>query len=421
MNQNNLKILTVIFSLSKGGTERAAVNFAIAYKRLGHNSKLITTTGRGPREAECVQNNILVYDYNSAADLASIQGWSPDIIHIHSHLLEYTQILHLHQLIPDASIVETNVFSSPSPWEHLLSRSFQLSAWCLWLYLQRGGNSQIATVVPNPIDCASFYRADKDTTNAFRNRFEINPDTLLFGRIGQAFDSKWSPLIITAFEQAKSYLPDCQLLLVNPPPSIVKRAAASKYRNDIIAIPQLVGDQSLRSAYSTIDLFLHAADQGESFGMVLAESLLCETPVVCLATPWADNSQIEVAKNNVCGYAVDSSKHFHAAVKSLLLNPHSRRSKGKAGRTHIITNYDSQVVAMRALQSLKVHPEGSNQIPSKIYQLRNGPNILTKLILDSYPNLDLTRLTCESNVKNVLLFLRFYTRRLLAKLIHNHR
>ena len=40
-----------------------------------------------------------------------------------------------------------------------------------------------------------------------------------------------------------------------------------------------------------MDVFAHSAQQGESFGYVLAEAALCEIPIVTMATPWADDSQ----------------------------------------------------------------------------------------------------------------------------------
>jgi len=33
-----MKILTIVYGLNIGGTERAAVNIATAYKKLGHDS-----------------------------------------------------------------------------------------------------------------------------------------------------------------------------------------------------------------------------------------------------------------------------------------------------------------------------------------------------------------------------------------------
>ncbi|PIT04891.1 hypothetical protein TSA1_32210 [Bradyrhizobium nitroreducens] len=53
-------------------------------------------------------------------------------------------------------------------------------------------------------------------------------------------------------------------------------------------------DARLSGFYSAMDAFLHLAEIGESFGMVLCEALLCGTPIITLSTPLRDNSQLEV-------------------------------------------------------------------------------------------------------------------------------
>ena len=53
----------------------------------------------------------------------------------------------------------------------------------------------------------------------------------------------------------------------------------------MIDIAFLKDDKELSNCYSAIDIFVHAANQGESFGMVLAEAQLCQTPIITLSTP----------------------------------------------------------------------------------------------------------------------------------------
>ena len=38
-----MKILTVIYTLDKGGTQRSAINFAIGYLNLNHDSRILIT------------------------------------------------------------------------------------------------------------------------------------------------------------------------------------------------------------------------------------------------------------------------------------------------------------------------------------------------------------------------------------------
>ena len=74
----------------------------------------------------------------------------------------------------------------------------------------------------------------------------------------------------------------------------------------------------LESPREHINIFLHISKIGESFGYVIAESLLCETPVVTLNTPWADNSQSELVGNRKGGFTIFQKKNFIKAVQMLI-------------------------------------------------------------------------------------------------------
>lgn len=59
---------------------------------------------------------------------------------------------------------------------------------------------------------------------------------------------------------------------------------------------------------------------GESFGIVLAEAILCGLPVVTLQTPYADNSQAEVVGHNIGGLVANRYTGVYEAVTLLLEN-----------------------------------------------------------------------------------------------------
>ncbi|WP_155487113.1 glycosyltransferase, partial [Vibrio harveyi] len=141
-----------------------------------------------------------------------------------------------------------------------------------------------------------------------------------------------------------------KLLLVNAPDSIIKQAENSIYSNDIVIIDRIKGDYNLSIAYTVIDIFMLIAEQGESFGYVSTESLLCETPIVSLNTPWADNSQAEVIGNNVGGVLVNNIKALIEEVDFLIENKSKRNKLGKSGRERIITKYNYLKIAERAIE-----------------------------------------------------------------------
>ena len=89
---DDMKILTVVYSLGKGGTERAAQNFALAYKALGHDSRLVFTRLDGPRKYNLQREDVPVSSLLDQADIDYLTDWEPEIVHLHSHGLTTAEV-----------------------------------------------------------------------------------------------------------------------------------------------------------------------------------------------------------------------------------------------------------------------------------------------------------------------------------------
>ena len=124
-------------------------------------------------------------------------------------------------------------------------------------------------------------------------------------------------------------------------------------------------------------IFLHIAKIGESFGYVLAESLLCETPIITLNTPWADNSQSEVIGNRIGGFSVFKKRNFINAVQILINDKKLRLSFGSKGRKRIKSKYDHKVLSQKVIDKLI---NSSNLLNKKKV---DSPYILTSDVIDS--------------------------------------
>lgn len=346
------KILTVVFSLSKGGTERAAQVFAEAYQEIGHDSRLLSLYGLGPRYDE-IKDRIKVWNGISDNNLEEIKEWMPDIIHIHSHGPKEEDINKLLNIFKnnDVKIIEQNVFSLPSPWAKRVDISFQLSNWALWLFNLRGGDKFKSSVIPYPVVCDNFYPKNKEDIKKFRNNLNIPEDAFVLGRIGQSCSGKWSIILIDSFNKLAKVHQNMFLVVVNPPENILRKINKSPFKERIIYIPAIYGDDNLAIAYSSFDLMIHTAEIGESFGYVLAESILCGTPVVTLSTPWGDNSQCEVVGNLRGGYVVNSLKGIIKAVEHFMRIDNKDEIK-ISGRDYILKEYNYLEVANRAIDSL---------------------------------------------------------------------
>jgi len=390
-----MKILTVVYSLGKGGTERTAQNFAIGYANLGCDSRVLFTKEDGIRREYLEEKNIPIYCLKNQNHKKYITYWKPQIIHLHSLGIEINEFKEIKNFFPESKIIETNVFSKPSPWVEDIHVSYQLSKWCDWLYHRRSPKKYPTALIPNCVDITKFkYTGDQRVRN-FRESYGISCNDIVIGRIGQKFDGKWSILLIELFEEIRVIYENIKLIIVNAPYSIIDRVNKSVFKSDIIHIEQLIGDSNLADCYSSLDVFVLIAEQGESFGMVLTESLLCETPVVTLATPWADNSQGEVIGNNKGGFVAAKKKYLLPLIRKLIDDESLRKKIGKAGRDHIIKTYDLNKVAN---DSLRICNSSSFKhtiaTPNKLMNLTEGRiNIFTRLILRSGKLFSILRFT----------------------------
>lgn len=396
---STMHILTVVADLDKGGTQRAAQNFAEAYRWLGHDSRVLATRSGGVRHEELARESIPVWVGMEPNTLAAIRQWQPEVVHIHSHGPRLTEIRAILDHAPEARILETNVFSKPSPWVGAVDVSFQLSTWCSHLYARRAGARAPSAVVPNPVKVSGFRRAPQDQIDRFRAEHRIEPNEILIGRIGQADESKWSSLLVRTFEHLGDHGIPAKLVVVNAPPGILAACRASPHASKVVMIDKVIGDEALSIVYSAIDLFVHVADVGESFGLVLAESMLCESPVVTLSTPWKDNSQGEVVGHGVGGLVATTPAGFIDAALTLCRDPARRRELGRCGRERILERYDSIAVARQALEYATVRGRDVASAPNRsailaIYRdAADRPSRLTTLVVDRLRRLELTRYT----------------------------
>ena len=341
-----MKILTIVFDLEKGGTQRAAQVFAEGYLALGNDSKVLAMYDLGSRYEE-IKSQMHVWHGISQDTIKAISIWQPEIIHLHSLLLKLSDVNRIISSCPNAKIIETNVFTKVSPWISKVDVSFQLSYWAEWLFNLRGGKKYTSAVLPNPIKCDAFNRASDEKIKEFKQTYGIPQNAFVIGRIGQADIGSWSTYIVNVFDQLIKTYPKAYLLLVNPPLEIVEKGKQSRNKSQIICIPKIIGDKKLSIAYSSMDIMLHILPKGETFGIVIAESILCETPVITLSTPWFNNSQVEVVKNGIGGYVVNNKKNLIKVINKLKSG--ELKFDPIKAKKHIINSFDYLKVSNDAI------------------------------------------------------------------------
>lgn len=363
-----IRFLTLVSSLIRGGTERAAVNYALGYHHAGYPSAVFAYRGGGPREAQLRAEGIPVFigsedptDFSRAADEA--RAWAPDILHLNRPgIADSASAETLRALIhPRLRVFETNVFGyvDASADRTMIDLHLHLSRWCLWKWTQsiKGVEPRSpGVVVPYSVDSPSFSSTTIDERSASRRRFGIPEGAFVFGRIGQASAPKWSSALILAFEAVAKAEPRAWLAACGMPNPL--RAMASKLpegvRNRFIELPITDSDAELRRYYSLMDTFVHVSEKGESFGMVLCEAMLCEVPVITMSTPLRDNSQIEVVPNGKAGIVVQNLPQLIQAMLDIQKNYATLQTMRREARRSVIERFDIPTVAKRLVELAKI-------------------------------------------------------------------
>ncbi len=395
-----MKYLTLLQDLDYRGSQRVAQNYSLGMKRLGHDVRVLTIDSLGSRakylETEGVNCACLATQPGS---IDRVCDWTPDIVHIHrAGIYDRTInpiIVELKDRI-NPVIIETSIFSRVDykiP-PHIIDIHLHLTKWCLWKWMQWSKSLSyrpLATILPNSVVAIEFYRSSPEDIRDLKSKLGIPPNDFVFGRIGANCESKWHPLIVDGFRHIGKLHQNISLLLVSPPPSIIKliENLPIELKKKVFISPRIESDRELRVLYSSMDVMLHAARIGESFGIVLAESLLCETPVIALSSPTKDNSQIELVKHQQTGLVANTPAAFIEAMNEVHQNRCKVRKFGENGRRDILASYQNEYVCNRLEQLCKLLLENRQDLKKKLPQLLKTNNFTTEVsdfvdILDGF-------------------------------------
>lgn len=373
-----MKILNINTSLGIGGTERAAVNYTVGYKELGHDSRFMVIYGGHERIGRLEEKEILLYNYiGNEGIIDELKAWRPDVLHIHrSNEVDpnIKNVIEDFKTSCGSLVAETNVFSRyiNSTWyKQNIDISFQLSQWCLWKYNQwKGSNSKpLSAYGPYAVENENFYKADDLAVERFKLQQGIDKDSFVIGRLGQPLDSKWHPEIIAFFARACNQYSNLTLFLVGPSPSVINNlnGLTDDIREKVKVIDRIEGDEQLRLYYSSLDIFLHYSTIGESFGYVLVEAMMCGVPVITWSTLLKDNSQIEVVGNRIGGLVVNSSKSLRKAF-DLLYNDYEMRLKISAGlRDWVLKRFEAKIVCAGFVKLFDEMRQGNDHVSQPKY------------------------------------------------------
>lgn len=370
-----MRILTVVRNLGPGGTQRSAQSHAVGYRDAGHESAVLAYEGGGPREAELAAEGIEVFVGDPDDPASAIEravAWRADSVHIHRMGREdpvSADIMRRLRAESARAVIETNHFARAdrSADCRLIDVHIQLSRWCLWQWRRRCRGMRprpIGIALPHIIRADRFSPGTADERAQWRAEHNIPADAVLFGRVAQPLQPKWSPVLFQAFEKVAAEDANAWLLVVGLPPadrSLID-AMPEPIRRRVVQIEFLHGDEALKACYNALDVFAHACRIGETFGMVICEAALCGVPTITLSTPLRDNSQIEVVGHGRGGLVAGDTASFADAMHTLAADPALREKLSQGAGRWVRESCTSERITSACIDLLQAaHESGSHE------------------------------------------------------------
>lgn len=202
------------------------------------------------------------------------------------------------------------------------------------LLLRIGAREDNMKIIPNPVDTTFFRRVSSD----LRRKYRLKNKVVLYAGGSNVVKGK-----DVVFNMAKNR-PDCSFVLLGN--EWKQRDKDIAKRSDNIRLLPFQKPDELRKFYSLADVLIHPSYY-ESFGMVLAEAMSCETPVVATRV-----GGIPDVVRGGCGFLTEYGdwKVFGDRLDRLLDNGKLRKNMGKYGRRSIVKNFDINAVAQKLIR-----------------------------------------------------------------------
>ncbi len=163
-------------------------------------------------------------------------------------------------------------------------------------------------------------------------------------------------MLIQAFEVVAKKLPNAWLAVCGMPDTLkgMVRDLPAGIRARVLELPMTESDAELRRYYGLMDVFVHLADRGESFGMVLCEAMLSGRPVITMSTPLRDNSQIEVVQHKKTGIVVQNLRQTIEAMLACKEDQAAYESARRQAPIWVREQYDIPVVTQKLLAIARI-------------------------------------------------------------------
>jgi glycosyltransferase involved in cell wall biosynthesis len=329
-------VAIVANSLGLGGTEKGLVNHATALDRTRFDVRVVVVKDDGPRRADLEAEGI---DVRLAAGSARALGdalHGVDLVHVFRAGLAEPMVPQACRRAGVKALVETNVFGriDASPDRALFDCHLFVGKMCAWRYRQRLDMEDAAfhdrhRVLHWPIDIPRL-RAMAPERRAAKLALGLDPDRPVVGRIGRADDTKWRRLLADMVPHLLELRPDVQVMLVGATPDKHRVLERHGVSDRVAFVSTTFDEEQVAVRFAACDVFITAAEIGESYSVAISEAMALGLPIVTCSTPWVDNGQIEQVQAGVTGHVADHPLAFAQACADLIGDPAKAERFGAA-------------------------------------------------------------------------------------------
>jgi glycosyltransferase involved in cell wall biosynthesis len=329
-------------ALGIGGTEKGLASFARELDRSLFDVVVIAVEQNGPRRAEIEGAGIPVHVAGGEeAHLIDLLG-GIDIAHVFRAGTPEPLVPRAARAAGVGVLLESNIFGhvDGSPYGQDFACHLFGSRMCLMRYREMLGSATNGDfhrrhkVLSFPIEHESLRHAAPPKAEA-QSALGLDPGRPVVGRVGRAADLKWRDLLVDMVPELIELVPEVQILFVGATDAKRARLERLGVRDRCLLVEPALDPRTLATYYAACDVFVSAAEIGESQGMALAEALALEIPVVTCSTPWADNAQVEFVDHGRTGWFASHPRPFAEAVTDLLQDGERRKAFGSAGRSDV--------------------------------------------------------------------------------------
>jgi len=309
----NICMFTNTYLPHVGGVARSVSFFAEDLRRMGHRVLIVAPTFPND-EAHAEENEVLrvpaMQNFNGS-DFSvripipmfidkKIDEFAPDVIHSHHPFLlgdaafraAYRRKLPLvfthhtlyeqytHYVLPNSKVMKRLAIELATMYANLCTKVIAPSESIARLISHRGVTTPIE-VIPTGVDIDFFQSGDG---NAFRKKHDISEQSTVIGHLGRLAPEKNLEYLAEAVALALKDMPETGRFLVvgaGPSEKTIQRILKREGLLDRLVLPGKKTGKELADAYKAMDLFVFSS-KSETQGMVLAEAMAAEVPVIAL-------------------------------------------------------------------------------------------------------------------------------------------